>query len=1004
IPVQEGFRRSLQHALQWFDVLYARVQIQATKVHGSHGQKDNADPWTIWQDAAQAVGLTQQSGPHAHPRLVSRCPACLELLPEHWGGSFKDGGNIHGAVDGNFTLRHNSRSGDCPDINYTMQCMLPKSFVDAVGRAHDIAAKRTRRTYAQVVPDVVIDECESSHTAADGSKGKATSNVHDDKGVMAFVCRHDIPWFACNIDTPGEQQKYALSLILAVLLHLPPSATMAVLYDIGCVTSRVVQVHDILMPGMRERLVFATSAMHAYVHQWSCQLGFNPRLQPGFGLTDGEGVERLWSRLRDLISILRCVSRLRRLVILDQQMFWVGEEMRDNLGRWDAKRTKLVKRRRDEAMAELRLSGFTLADVTTAPDGAIPLIRHQWELQRTAQLSVRSMTKPRMKHELQTVMRIQDDIAKVEDDIDAAEEILGRGPSSADARRIRAQLRELHVHQQTLRLAADALYDALNFEETLPHYRQYSPRFVRLLIEAYDAKCITRHKLIGRFFEWDRLNRAVGGIYAPVGTKDHQRGLGNLDRTRKSTLKCLARYNDLCEQIANLAPGDDIALPQPLDTNLATLRDSPALLEDVWIGGPRPATDRWLTDANVHVAIRAMHQLDRCREEEVRLLRERDNLSRWVIQEWDAISQVMRDENYRLLLPLLRAQHVRLEDLASGMRNFAGFPQEQRRADPAHVDQDGPVPPTAERPDTDIPTAFRDTLPHDFDDEAKALLVEEALDGGDDDAPASGFVDTNLLATLERDYPTEPSTTLDVRFRHGNSTLTSVNLQSRGQRMLIKGYMVNEDVVWASMVAFQLAFPRHMKSLALFSTYPYEQWLDGMQARDIFRGCKTSHFWLARRILIPVYDRDGLHWMAAVVRPAIARIDMYDSYAKPRICEQHGRLVGRLVTALLDYVLADGIADIPEPPRTWVVVMGISNAVQVNGVDCGLWTAANFAAIMRGYRVTGLQEADMTRFRQLTYGVVCRHIPLREGNRCANKKCMSNCKLTYYSAEPQPDK
>ena len=59
---------------------------------------------------------------------------------------------------------------------------------------------------------------------------------------------------------------------------------------------------------MMERMTFATSAMHAYAHQWACQLEFNPRLKAGFGLTDGEGVERLWSRLCDQIPILHHVS------------------------------------------------------------------------------------------------------------------------------------------------------------------------------------------------------------------------------------------------------------------------------------------------------------------------------------------------------------------------------------------------------------------------------------------------------------------------------------------------------------------------------------------------------------------------------------------------------------------------------------------------------------------------------------------------------------------------
>jgi hypothetical protein len=40
--------------------------------------------------------------------------------------------------------------------------------------------------------------------------------------------------------------------------------------------------------------MFAMSTMHAYAHQWACQIVYNPQLWDGFGLTDGEGVERLW--------------------------------------------------------------------------------------------------------------------------------------------------------------------------------------------------------------------------------------------------------------------------------------------------------------------------------------------------------------------------------------------------------------------------------------------------------------------------------------------------------------------------------------------------------------------------------------------------------------------------------------------------------------------------------------------------------------------------------------
>lgn len=63
--------------------------------------------------------------------------------------------------------------------------------------------------------------------------------------------------------------------------------------------------------------------MHAYGHQWSCQLVYNPRLRAGLGLSEGEGTERLWSRLRKLIGLtrssavcfpfIRCFSKLNEI-------------------------------------------------------------------------------------------------------------------------------------------------------------------------------------------------------------------------------------------------------------------------------------------------------------------------------------------------------------------------------------------------------------------------------------------------------------------------------------------------------------------------------------------------------------------------------------------------------------------------------------------------------------------------------------------------------------------
>ena len=56
------------------------------------------------------------------------------------------------------------------------------------------------------------------------------------------------------------------------------------------------------------RLRFAMTAMHAYGHEWACQLVYNPCLASGLGLSDGEGTERLWLRFIKIIGIERVSS------------------------------------------------------------------------------------------------------------------------------------------------------------------------------------------------------------------------------------------------------------------------------------------------------------------------------------------------------------------------------------------------------------------------------------------------------------------------------------------------------------------------------------------------------------------------------------------------------------------------------------------------------------------------------------------------------------------------
>ncbi|KAF9507829.1 hypothetical protein BS47DRAFT_1260876, partial [Hydnum rufescens UP504] len=62
-----------------------------------------------------------------------------------------------------------------------------------------------------------------------------------------------------------------------------------------------------LLPQHISRLRFATPALHAYSHQWSCQLSYHPYKNPIFGHTDGEGCKREWNLLKGIIPMC-CIS------------------------------------------------------------------------------------------------------------------------------------------------------------------------------------------------------------------------------------------------------------------------------------------------------------------------------------------------------------------------------------------------------------------------------------------------------------------------------------------------------------------------------------------------------------------------------------------------------------------------------------------------------------------------------------------------------------------------
>ena len=140
-------------------------------------------------------------------------------------------------TDANFHQRHRTSAGSSPTFHQP-RLFISKDQVDTVGKRIARARNRPPKIHTPRVPDEAVDACEKAYEAANENKSKADIGRFDDTGLMALVCRHDIPLFFANIDTPGEQQKYAVALLEHIFTLLPESTTVVAYYDVACVLSR----------------------------------------------------------------------------------------------------------------------------------------------------------------------------------------------------------------------------------------------------------------------------------------------------------------------------------------------------------------------------------------------------------------------------------------------------------------------------------------------------------------------------------------------------------------------------------------------------------------------------------------------------------------------------------------------------------------------------------------------------------------------------------------------
>ncbi|KAJ2932559.1 hypothetical protein H1R20_g4550, partial [Candolleomyces eurysporus] len=263
------------------------------------------------------------------------------------------------------SLRSECTQGpECPTTTYNITGLLFATLTERSSDAVTAMAAALNTTY-HMRGFVVVN-----------SKGKKT------KEPFRRGLGYALQWYDClRVEIERAKDQAIASKFAELFQLLPPKATVVVLYDVGCVLDRSVAQYEMFIDGIEERVMFATSVMHSYVHQWSCQLHYNPRLKDGLGLTDGENVERLWSRSRGLIPVCRSSGKHRRVWLIDRKLRTIAKELKEEMGFW-------ISRKLNKGVVEQTAESQKTLDECNME---VEFLEKQWADQKATQISVRSL-------------------------------------------------------------------------------------------------------------------------------------------------------------------------------------------------------------------------------------------------------------------------------------------------------------------------------------------------------------------------------------------------------------------------------------------------------------------------------------------------------------------------------------------------------------------------------------------------------------------------------------
>ncbi|XP_066272594.1 uncharacterized protein [Branchiostoma lanceolatum] len=176
------------------------------------------------------------------------------------------------------------------------------------------------------------DEDCSDFQAGSRIRSKNTQKKLDVTGVFGAACRHEMPLQFLNMKH-GERLGYPVFLIRQLLQQAQnDKLRLHVIYDIACNLKSHLSNPKNRQEHLLQQMQFSIPAFHIYGHKTPCQILYSTRRQEGLGLTDGEGMERIWSYLRPFFRTTKEMTPTHRQDLLTDALLHYAKRKSTDIG------------------------------------------------------------------------------------------------------------------------------------------------------------------------------------------------------------------------------------------------------------------------------------------------------------------------------------------------------------------------------------------------------------------------------------------------------------------------------------------------------------------------------------------------------------------------------------------------------------------------------------------------------------------------------------------------